>query len=501
MNIPVFHDDQHGTAIIVAAAIVNGMEVAGKKLEDIKIVTSGAGAAALACLNLICAMGVKPENVWLTDIDGVVYEGRDNINQYMAPYAKQTEARGLADVIEGADVFLGLSAGNILKPDMVKRMADKPLIMALANPNPEINPAQAREARPDAMICTGRSDFPNQVNNVLCFPYIFRGALDCGARAINEEMKIAATLAIAALAHEPTSETAAQAYEGGVSSFGPESLIPNPFDQRLILRIAPAVAKAAMESGVSARPIQDFDAYNEKLTRFVFRSGMIMRPVFAAARKNLKRIIYAEGEDERVLRAAAMAKADGWATPILIGRPDVIERRAAEFGLSIKAGDDVEVINPNSDPRYHDYINTLVQLAGRKWRAAQRCTHPGAHQLNRHRQPGRQARRCGRHDLRAGRPVLQPSGPHQAHHRAGAAHPGLRNHFGMHSRSRHLLLRRHLRQRGSLTGAHGPADPPRCRHRQAVQHRAQGSLACQFVFRLGGKRFDPVDARYRDLAA
>jgi malate dehydrogenase (oxaloacetate-decarboxylating)(NADP+) len=366
MNIPVFHDDQHGTAIIVAAAIVNGMEVAGKKLEDIKIVTSGAGAAALACLNLICAMGVKPDNVWLTDIDGVVYEGRDNINQYMAPYAKQTEARGLADVIEGADVFLGLSAGNILKPDMVKRMADKPLIMALANPNPEINPAQAREARPDAMICTGRSDFPNQVNNVLCFPYIFRGALDCGARAINEEMKIAATLAIAALAHEPTSETAAQAYEGGVSSFGPESLIPNPFDQRLILRIAPAVAKAAMETGVSARPIQDFDAYNEKLTRFVFRSGMIMRPVFAAARKNLKRIIYAEGEDERVLRAAAMAKADGWATPILIGRPDVIERRAAEFGLSIKAGDDVEVINPNSDPRYHDYINTLVQLAGRK---------------------------------------------------------------------------------------------------------------------------------------
>ncbi len=366
MNIPVFHDDQHGTAIIVAAAIVNGMEIAGKKLSDIKIVTSGAGAAALACLNLLVGMGAKPENIWISDIDGVAYVGRDGVNQWMAPYAKQTEARTLGDIIEGADVFLGLSAGGVLKADMVKRMGEKPLIMALANPNPEIHPEEARKARPDAMICTGRSDFPNQVNNVLCFPYIFRGALDCGATAINEEMKIAATLAIAALAHEPTSETAAQAYEGGVSSFGPESLIPNPFDQRLILRIAPAVAKAAMETGVAARPIEDFEAYNERLTRFVFRSGLIMRPVFAAARKNLKRIIYAEGEDERVLRAASMAIADGWATPILIGRPDVIERRAAEFGLSIKAGQDVEVINPNSDPRYHDYINTLVEVAGRK---------------------------------------------------------------------------------------------------------------------------------------
>ena len=366
MNIPVFHDDQHGTAIIVAAAIVNGMEIAVKKLSDIKIVTSGAGAAALACLNLLVGMGAKPENIWISDIDGVAYEGRDGINQWMAPYAKKTEARTLGDIIEGADVFLGLSAGGVLKADMVKRMGERPLIMALANPNPEIHPEEARKARPDAMICTGRSDFPNQVNNVLCFPYIFRGALDCGATAINEEMKIAATLAIAALAHEPTSETAAQAYEGGVSSFGPDSLIPNPFDQRLILRIAPAVAKAAMETGVAARPIEDFEAYNERLTRFVFRSGLIMRPVFAAARKNLKRIIYAEGEDERVLRAAAMAIADGWATPILIGRPDVIERRAAEFGLSITAGKDVEVINPSLDPRYHDYINTLVEVAGRK---------------------------------------------------------------------------------------------------------------------------------------
>jgi malate dehydrogenase (oxaloacetate-decarboxylating)(NADP+) len=366
MNIPVFHDDQHGTAIIVAAAIVNGLEIAGKKLEDCKIVTSGAGAAALACLNLVVGMGARPENIWISDIDGVAYEGRDGINQWMAPYAKKTEARTLGDIIEGADVFLGLSAGGVLKPEMVAKMGDKPLIMALANPNPEIHPDEARKVKPDAMICTGRSDFPNQVNNVLCFPYIFRGALDVGATAINEEMKIAATHAIAALAHEAVSELAARAYEGGVSSFGTDSLIPNPFDQRLILRIAPAVARAAMDSGVATRPIDDFDAYVERLTRFVFRSGMIMRPVFAAAKQNPKRIIYAEGEDERALRAASLAKADGWAIPILIGRPDVIERRAASFGLHLKAGTDVEVINPESDPRYLDYVNTLVEIAGRK---------------------------------------------------------------------------------------------------------------------------------------
>ena len=366
MNIPVFHDDQHGTAIIVAAAIVNGMEIAGKKLGDIKIVTSGAGAAALACLNLVVGMGAKPENIWISDIDGVAYEGRDGINQWMAPYAKKTDARTLGDIIEGADVFLGLSAGGVLKPDMVSKMGDKPLIMALANPNPEIHPDEARKVKPDAMICTGRSDFPNQVNNVLCFPYIFRGALDVGATAINEEMKIAATRAIAALAHEAVSELAAKAYEGGVSSFGADSLIPNPFDQRLILRIAPAVARAAMDSGVAVRPIEDFNAYVERLTRFVFRSGMIMRPVFAAAKQNPKRIIYAEGEDERAMRAASMARTDGWAIPILIGRPDVIERRAASFGLDLKAGKDVEVINPESDPRYLDYVNTLVEIAGRK---------------------------------------------------------------------------------------------------------------------------------------
>ena len=288
------------------------------------------------------------------------------MNQWMAPYAKKTDARTLGDIIQDADVFLGLSAGGVLKPDMVAKMGDKPLIMALANPNPEIDPAAARKVKPDAMICTGRSDFPNQVNNVLCFPYIFRGALDVGATAINEEMKIAATRAIAALAHEAVSELAAKAYEGGVSSFGADSLIPNPFDQRLILRIAPAVARAAMETGVATRPIEDFEAYNEKLTRFVFRSGMIMRPIFTEAKKNLKRIIYAEGEDERALRAASLAKADGWAIPILIGRPEVIERRAASFGLDIKAGTDVEVINPESDPRYLDYVNTLVEIAGRK---------------------------------------------------------------------------------------------------------------------------------------
>ena len=366
MNIPVFHDDQHGTAIIVAAAILNGLEIAKKKLKDIKIVTSGAGAAALACLNLLVAMGARAKNIWITDIDGVAWKGRDGINEWMAPYAKETDARKLGDVIHEADVFLGLSAGGVLKPAMVKSMADKPLILALANPNPEIVPEEARKVRPDAMICTGRSDYPNQVNNVLCFPYIFRGALDVGATAINEDMKIAATKAIAALAHEPVSEIAARAYEGGVSSFGADSLIPTPFDQRLIMRIAPAVAKAAMDTGVATRPIEDFDAYEEELNRFIFRSGMIMRPVFSAARQNLKKIIYAEGEDERAMRAASLAITDGWAVPILVGRPDIIEKRAANFGLDLRAGKHIEVVNPNSDPRYNDYVNTLVEVAGRQ---------------------------------------------------------------------------------------------------------------------------------------
>jgi len=367
MQIPVFHDDQHGTAIIVAAAVLNGLELAGKKLGAVKIVTSGAGAAALACLNLLVALGARRDNIWVTDRFGVAHTGRvDEMDRWKDPYVKDTDARTLADVIGGADVFLGLSAAGVLKPELLAHMADKPLIMALANPVPEIMPEVARAARPDAMICTGRSDFPNQVNNVLCFPYIFRGALDCGARAINEEMKMAAVHAIAALAREEPSDIAARAYSSETPMFGPDFLIPSPFDPRLILRIAPAVAKAACETGVAARPIEDWPAYMDRLTRFVFRSGLVMKPIFSAAKAAPKRVIYADGEDERVLRAAQVVLEEGIARPILIGRPHVIDVRLKRYGLKIKAGADFELINPEDDPRYRDYVDLLIQFAGRR---------------------------------------------------------------------------------------------------------------------------------------
>ncbi|MDH3581039.1 MAG: NADP-dependent malic enzyme [Hyphomicrobiales bacterium] len=367
MKIPVFHDDQHGTAIIVAAAIRNGLEFAGKSLDKVKIVTSGAGAAALACLNLLLGMGAKAKNIWITDIEGVVYQGRKKLmDPWKDKFAQKTKLRTLAEVIEDADVFLGLSAGGVLKPDMVRTMADKPMIMALANPTPEIMPDVAREAKPDAMICTGRSDYSNQVNNVLCFPYIFRGALDVGATAINEAMKQAAVEAIASLAHEASSDVAAQAYGGVTHIFGPDYLIPAPFDPRLILRIAPAVAKAAMDSGIAARPIADFEAYEEELARFVFRSGTIMKPVFERAQAAPKRVIYAEGEDERVLRAAQVALEEHIAVPILVGRPDVIKSRIERYGLTIDADKDFEIINPESDARYNEFVDTYYELTCRK---------------------------------------------------------------------------------------------------------------------------------------
>jgi malate dehydrogenase (oxaloacetate-decarboxylating)(NADP+) len=366
MKIPVFHDDQHGTAIIVAAAVLNALELAGKKLPDVKIVTSGAGAAAIACLNLLVKMGARRANIFATDVDGVIYEGRDGLNRWNGVYAQKTKARKLADVIEGADIFLGVSAGGVLKPEMLKSMAKKPLILALANPAPEIMPDAARDVRPDAMICTGRSDFPNQVNNVLCFPFIFRGALDAGASAINEDMKRAAVKAIAALARESSSDIVAKAYGGEHRLFGPESLIPNPFDPRLILRIAPAVAKAAMDSGVAKRPITDFNAYADRLERFVFRSGFVMKPIFQAAKENPRRVIYAEGEDERTLRAAQVAVEEGLAKPILIGRPAVIDSRLKRHGLSLTAGKDFEIINPEDDPRYRDYVALYLECAGRR---------------------------------------------------------------------------------------------------------------------------------------
>ncbi|WP_455474762.1 NADP-dependent malic enzyme [Bartonella sp. B30(2025)] len=368
MNIPVFHDDQHGTAIIVSAAVLNALNLAGKKIENAKIVSSGAGAAALACINLLVRLGAKVENIWLSDLDGVVYEGRKTLmDRWKVIYAQKTDARTLSEIIDDADIFLGVSAGGVLKPEYLKKMAPNPLILALANPTPEIMPEEARAVRPDAMICTGRSDYPNQVNNVLCFPYIFRGALDVGATAINEEMKMAAVHAISALAREESSDIAARAYSKKPPSFGPDYLIPSPFDPRLILRIAPAVAKTAMETGVALRPIADMEAYYDTLNRFVFRSGLTMKPVFAAVKTvKRKRVVYANGEDERVLRAAQIVFEEQTATPLLIGRPHVIEQRLKRFGLKIRPHVDFELINPENDPRFHDYVNLFFHYTGRR---------------------------------------------------------------------------------------------------------------------------------------
>ena len=363
MPIPVFHDDQHGTAIIVGAAVLNGLELKGKKIEDVKICASGAGAAAIACLNVLVALGAKYENIWVADKDGLVTHKRNDVNdKWRGQFRRTSDATSLAEVIEGADIFLGLSAAGALKPDMLAKMAPKPLILALANPNPEITPELAKETRPDAMVCTGRSDYPNQVNNVLCFPFIFRGALDVGATVINEEMKLAAVRAIAKLAHEPALEVSPS---GAPAVFGPEHIIPNPFDQRLILRIAPAVARAAMESGVAKNPIKDWDAYLDSLNRFVFRSGLVMKPIIERAQGQQKRIAFADGEDERVLRATQVLLEERIAKAILIGRPSVIESRIERFGLSLRPGVDFEVVNPEDDPRYRDYVSLFHSLVGR----------------------------------------------------------------------------------------------------------------------------------------
>lgn len=364
MDIPVFHDDQHGTAIIAAAAVMNGLRLADKKLEDVKICTSGAGAAAIACLNLLVSLGAKKENIWVADRGGLVTTTRnESMDQWRASFAQDSAATTLNDVMDGADIFLGLSGPGALTAEMLTKMGKMPLVLALANPTPEIMPEEARAVRPDAMICTGRSDYPNQVNNVLCFPFLFRGALDVGATIINEEMKMAAVMAIAQLAHEPALEASAN---GGTAIFGPDYIIPNPFDQRLILRIAPAVAKAAMDSGVAGRPIADFDAYKDSLNRFVFRSGMVMKPIISGAQGKGKRIVFADGEDERVLRATTVILEEGIARPILIGRPSVIESRIERFGLTLSPERDFEIINPEDDPRYRDYVELFQSLVGRK---------------------------------------------------------------------------------------------------------------------------------------
>ncbi len=343
MKIPVFHDDQHGTAIIVAAAVRNGLILQGKRLEEAKLVTSGAGAAALACIDLMMAMGLKRENVTLTDIDGVVYTGRPGMDAHLARYARDTNARRLSDILPGADIFLGLSAPRVLKAEWLPLLAEKPLILALANPDPEILPEEVRAQRPDAIVATGRSDFPNQVNNVLCFPFIFRGALDVGATTINTEMELAAAHAIAALAQAETAEQVALAYGIESISFGPEYIIPRPFDPRLIARVAPAVAKAAMDSGVATRPISDLVAYRESLAQFVYHSGLVMKPLFSAAKAAPRRVVYAEGEDERVLRAVQIVIDEGLARPTLIGRPQVIEQRLERLGLRVRPGKEFSI--------------------------------------------------------------------------------------------------------------------------------------------------------------
>ena len=368
MKIPVFHDDQHGTAIVVGAAVFNGLKVVNKRIEDVKLVVSGAGAAALACTGLLVKLGVRLENVWVTDIEGLVYEGRTALmDEYKARYAQRTELRTLAEVIEGADVFLGLSAGGVLKPDMVARMAARPVILALANPNPEILPEQVKAVRDDAVIATGRTDYPNQVNNVLCFPYIFRGALDCGATTISKQMEIAAVYAIAGLAQAEQSEVVARAYAGEKLAFGPEYLIPKPFDPRLMMKIAPAVAEAAAASGVATRPIVDLDAYRERLQTFVYASGTTMKPIFDAARAApRKRVAYAEGEEERVLRAAQIVVDEGIARPTLIGRPAIIAQRIVKFGLRLTEGVDYDVVNVENDPRYTGFWQQYYELTKRR---------------------------------------------------------------------------------------------------------------------------------------
>lgn len=367
MDIPVFHDDQHGTAIVVGAAVTNALHVAGKNFEDIKIVSTGGGAAGIACLNMLLKLGVKRENVWLCDIHGLVYEGRDvDMNPIKSEYAQKTDLRTLADVIHDADLFLGLSGPGVLQPDLITQMAPRPIIFALANPTPEILPDLAREVAPDAIIATGRSDFPNQVNNVLCFPFIFRGALDVGATTINDEMQIACVSGIAALARATTSAEAAAAYQGEQMTFGPDYLIPKPFDPRLIGVVSSAVAKAAMETGVATRPIADLEAYKQTLDGSVFKSALLMRPVFEAARQSPRRLVFAEGEDERVLRAAQAIIEETVETPILIGRPDVMQRRIDDAGLTLKLGGNVDLVNPENDPRYRDYWETYHHLMCRR---------------------------------------------------------------------------------------------------------------------------------------
>ncbi len=366
MRIPVFHDDQHGTSIIVGAAVLNALQIVGKRIGEVRVAASGAGAAGIACLDMLVQLGVKREHILVCDKDGVLHTGRAALDPEGARYARETRARTLADIVEGADVFLGVSAGHVLKPEMIARMASRPVILALANPTPEIDPELAREVRPDCIIATGRSDYANQVNNALCFPYIFRGALDVGASTINEAMKVACVHAIARLAQREASDVAARAYGGKAPHFGPDYIIPQPFDPRLLVEVAPAVAQAAMDSGVAIRPIADMGAYREQLNNFVFRTGWAMKPVFLRAKADPRRVVYTEGEEETVLRAVQTVLEEGLARPVLLGRPEVIGRRIERIGLNIVAGRDFELVNIHSDPRFNDYWQQYHRMAERR---------------------------------------------------------------------------------------------------------------------------------------
>ncbi len=481
MQIPVFHDDQHGTAIISTAALINGLEVVGKRIDEVRLVCSGAGAAAIACLDLMVRLGVRREWIHVVDSKGVIWKGREaDMEPNKARYAQDTPMRALSEVIDGADVFLGCSAGGVLKPEMVRAMAARPLILALANPVPEILPEVAKEARPDCVIATGRSDYPNQVNNVLCFPFIFRGALDAGATRITEQMKLACVQAIADLARAEQSDKVALAYAGEELSFGPDYIIPKPFDPRLIVRIAPAVARAAMDSGVATRPIADFAAYIQRLSSFVYHSGAIMRPVFDQAKGSGSRVIYAEGEDERVLRALRAVLDEQLARPILIGRPSVIGMRIARSGLNLAAGRDFDVVNPESDPRYRELCDDYYGLMSRlgvtpEIAKAQMRSNPcliGAMLL----------RRGDADALVAG-----PSGIYEQQAKAdrGRHWPAsggavVRGPVGADAAAAHPVHHRYLCQRESQRRGHCRRHrPPGCRRRSGVSALFRGSPCCR----------------------
>ena len=501
MKIPVFHDDQHGTAITVAAAVRNGLVLQGKKLAEVKLVTSGAGAAAMACVDLLVAMGLKPENVTLTDIKGVVHAGRPGLEPRMARYARETDARTLGDVLDGVDIFMGLSAPRVLKAEWLPKFAPKPLILALANPEPEILPEAVYAARPDAIVATGRSDYPNQCNNVLCFPFIFRGALDVGATTINEEMKLAAVEAIAELARVEANEVVAAAYGGAAPVFGPDYFIPKPFDPRLILQIAPAVALAAMRSGVATRPIADFAAYRIELERFVYRSGQLMRPVFEAAKAQPVRIVYGEGEDERVLRAVQTLVDDNIAQPILVGRREVIERRVREMGLRLDLNESRAHPRPQRGPRRVRPARGAVPSAGGPpRRPARRRRAPHGRAATRTSVPAADAAACrpGRcRDLRRQRRLVAAYAACHAHHpapRRRLAHlrPLLPDPAG-----RRAVCVRHAYEPRSHRRADRGDDAAGRPDRARLRHYAEGRPAVAFQLRHQQLALRAQDARRR----